>query len=453
MNRHHFWALLAFFLAACSPPEWWTQRYPTNVGVHPTEDPDVVHDGIGGGFPRLTLPFASGAYWQLTQGYGDDNIWGSHEDWGFRYGDDSKALDFSREGCTPFGEPVFSIAPGRVMEITIYGKDDHGYGNSVLVNHGKDYVSRYAHLDELHVGVGDEVHPGVQIGTVGNSGNVSGVACPEHPGTHLHLVLYKEEVGIAPLPLSGLPEMQLRCWYNREGEEHCGGVPDEYEPIDDDYTMHDTDEWGDDHEEDEVPTISDMITMDVSPSWGRANETKFVWSAVVDTPARPDVKLWIHNPLDNHSYDFNMVTESDSAPWVFTYRKDLQYSVDYEYWMETGTGESTERRILDVSPGSNHEPWFIYYLYYPDETVVGQNEFFDAFFGSETNVEMDLVILNGLDAVSYSFPMNVDETYEDRYHGQVWKRFESPIVYPYWTVVENERSITTSPVHHVHVSE
>jgi len=54
---------------------------------------------------------------------------------------------------------------------------DGGLGNNVYVRHiynGKDYVSRYGHLNEVYVSVGDVVTEDTVLGTVGSTGYSSG---------------------------------------------------------------------------------------------------------------------------------------------------------------------------------------------------------------------------------------------------------------------------------------
>ena len=59
-----------------------------------------------------------------------------------------------------------------------------GYGNSVLIDHGFGYKTRYAHLKSIGVVEGMKVKRGECIGESGNSGKSS--------GPHLHYeVIYK----------------------------------------------------------------------------------------------------------------------------------------------------------------------------------------------------------------------------------------------------------------------
>ena len=49
-----------------------------------------------------------------------------------------------------------------------------GYGNIVIIGHGKEYHSLYGHLDEIISSPGKTVRPGQIIGRSGDSGSVIG---------------------------------------------------------------------------------------------------------------------------------------------------------------------------------------------------------------------------------------------------------------------------------------
>jgi murein DD-endopeptidase MepM/ murein hydrolase activator NlpD len=72
------------------------------------------------------------------------------------------------------GEPVHATAAGTV---TIAGRDG-GYGNMVEINHGGGLATRYGHLSEIDVKVGDKIHIGQVIGKIGSTGRST--------GPHLH---------------------------------------------------------------------------------------------------------------------------------------------------------------------------------------------------------------------------------------------------------------------------
>ncbi|MDQ6921082.1 MAG: M23 family metallopeptidase, partial [Candidatus Dormibacteraeota bacterium] len=78
-------------------------------------------------------------------------------------------------------EPVLAAAPGTVV---VAGADanNSGFGETITIDHGNGFTTRYAHLSEIWVHPGQSVGRGQQIGVSGNTGNSS--------GPHLHFGLY-----------------------------------------------------------------------------------------------------------------------------------------------------------------------------------------------------------------------------------------------------------------------
>jgi len=72
------------------------------------------------------------------------------------------------------GDPVRVTANGKVVSSGWMG----GYGRMVEVDHGNGLSTRYGHLSEIHVRVGDVVKIGQVIGAVGSTGRST--------GPHLH---------------------------------------------------------------------------------------------------------------------------------------------------------------------------------------------------------------------------------------------------------------------------
>ena len=72
------------------------------------------------------------------------------------------------------GTPIFAAAGGLVTVAEFH----HQYGNMVEIDHGNDFVTRYAHASKLLVKVGDVVQRGRKIAEVGATGRVT--------GPHLH---------------------------------------------------------------------------------------------------------------------------------------------------------------------------------------------------------------------------------------------------------------------------
>ncbi len=71
------------------------------------------------------------------------------------------------------GDPVYASKSGSVIYA---GNGLQEYGNLIMVNHGNDYVTAYAHNSQLLVNEGDVVTKGQKIATMGQTGNTSQVA-------------------------------------------------------------------------------------------------------------------------------------------------------------------------------------------------------------------------------------------------------------------------------------
>jgi len=67
---------------------------------------------------------------------------------------------------TPSGQAVKAIAAGRV----VFSDWLRGFGNLLIVDHGQSYMSVYGNNETLYKQVGDELHGGDTIASVGNSG-------------------------------------------------------------------------------------------------------------------------------------------------------------------------------------------------------------------------------------------------------------------------------------------
>ncbi|HEX5340654.1 MAG TPA: peptidoglycan DD-metalloendopeptidase family protein [Gammaproteobacteria bacterium] len=68
--------------------------------------------------------------------------------------------------AAPMGTPVHAISWGRV----VYADWLPRFGLLVILDHGDGYMSIYAHNQSLYAQVGDWVHPGQLIATLGDSG-------------------------------------------------------------------------------------------------------------------------------------------------------------------------------------------------------------------------------------------------------------------------------------------
>lgn len=68
------------------------------------------------------------------------------------------------------GEPIRSVIPGKI----IYSGWFKGYGNMIIIDHGKSYYTIYAHLEESFKSKGDAVEADEVIASAGEAGSFSG---------------------------------------------------------------------------------------------------------------------------------------------------------------------------------------------------------------------------------------------------------------------------------------
>ena len=80
-----------------------------------------------------------------------------------------------RDISCPIGTPIYAATDGTVIHIN---DQSSTYGNHIMIAHGNEVYTLYAHCDSLLVTVGQEVKQGQQIAWSGATGNVT--------GPHLH---------------------------------------------------------------------------------------------------------------------------------------------------------------------------------------------------------------------------------------------------------------------------
>lgn len=84
-----------------------------------------------------------------------------------------KGIDFGGRR----GDPIYATGNGKVVH-SEKGLRRKGYGQQLVIDHGFGYKTRYAHLNERLVKVGQEVKRGELIGYMGSTGGST--------GPHLH---------------------------------------------------------------------------------------------------------------------------------------------------------------------------------------------------------------------------------------------------------------------------
>jgi LysM repeat protein len=102
-------------------------------------------------------------------------IWpaNSHYLSGFDYAPNANHWGIDIAGNT--GEGVYATDAGVVVYA---GWNNYGYGNMIMIDHGNNFQSLYAHLSGISVVCGQSVGQGDVIGAIGNTGRSS--------GSHLH---------------------------------------------------------------------------------------------------------------------------------------------------------------------------------------------------------------------------------------------------------------------------
>ena len=68
------------------------------------------------------------------------------------------------------GEPVRAVFSGKI----VYASWFKGYGNMIIIDHGRNFHTVYAHVEDIFKAKGDTVETGEVIATVGDTGSISG---------------------------------------------------------------------------------------------------------------------------------------------------------------------------------------------------------------------------------------------------------------------------------------
>ncbi len=138
---------------------------------------------------EVNAPRSTGDSWRFGDGkfiwpIERSQVWVSQS---FRHGK-HMAIDMA----TKSGVNVLAADTGAVIEA---GWSDNGYGYYIVIDHGIDYITLYAHLGEYYVQKGDIVKKGDVVGVVGSTGNST--------GPHLHFEV--RDYGYLVDPLLVLP--------------------------------------------------------------------------------------------------------------------------------------------------------------------------------------------------------------------------------------------------------
>ena len=95
-----------------------------------------------------------------------------------------EGIDFT----APVGTEIYATGNGTVIEA---GRNQGGYGNEIVIDHGYSYRTVYAHLSRIFVRPGQKVLRGQVIGYVGNTGKST--------SPHLHYEVRKNGIAVNPI--------------------------------------------------------------------------------------------------------------------------------------------------------------------------------------------------------------------------------------------------------------
>jgi murein DD-endopeptidase MepM/ murein hydrolase activator NlpD len=100
-------------------------------------------------------------------------------------------IDIATADASAFGRPVFAAQAGVIIFAGWGSEIQSGTGNLIIIDNGNGYETRYAHLSEIDVVVGQRVEKTEVIGKIGSTGNST--------GPHLHFEMRYNEKTLNPL--------------------------------------------------------------------------------------------------------------------------------------------------------------------------------------------------------------------------------------------------------------
>lgn len=132
----------------------------------------------------------------------------------FIYYDGHDGMDYAL-----YYEPVLAAAGGSIVKAgwDVPGCATCGFGQTVLIDHGNGFTTRYGHLQRVLVAAGQQVQRGQLLGISGNTGAST--------GEHLHFGVY-HTLGMIPVdPFGWAGRPGADPWAYDAGDLWLGGSP------------------------------------------------------------------------------------------------------------------------------------------------------------------------------------------------------------------------------------
>lgn len=105
----------------------------------------------------------------------------------------TQGYKFFHPGLDLDGNTGDQIKPIKAGRVEYAESESFGYGKHVIVDHGENMKTLYAHLSEIKVKKGDEVDTNTIIGLMGSTGHST--------GSHLHFEVRQNGIPINPLSI------------------------------------------------------------------------------------------------------------------------------------------------------------------------------------------------------------------------------------------------------------
>lgn len=122
------------------------------------------------------------------------------------------------------GSPLYASESGTVV---LAEKNLSAYGQSIYIQHGERYQSRYAHLSDIKVKTGQKVRRGELIGFSGKSGNASASEINPHLHFEIREMRSKKAIlsnqsskALDPLKFIQNPDSRKQEFIDKFGPQH-----------------------------------------------------------------------------------------------------------------------------------------------------------------------------------------------------------------------------------------